>query len=78
MANEKILIVEDEAIIAIEIEAQLIKLGYCISGTVSTGEAAVTAVHETMPALVLMDIVLGERSMGYVQLTRSAEDLMSL
>jgi len=58
MAKQKILIVEDEAIVAMEIEARLGKLGYDIAGTVATGEAAVTAAHETKPALVLMDIML--------------------
>lgn len=58
MADEKILIVEDEAIVAMEIETRLRKLGYRIAGVVSTGEAAIAAVHETMPALVLMDIML--------------------
>ena len=71
MAYEKILIVEDEALAAMEIEARLIKLGYRISGIVSTGEAAVAAVHETMPALVLMDIVLA----GEIDGIRAADEV---
>jgi len=58
MAEEKILIVEDEAIVAMEIEGRLTKLGYGIAGSVSTGEAAIAAAQKTMPALVLMDIML--------------------
>ena len=71
MADEKILIVEDEAIVAMEIEARLRTLGYRIAGIISTGEAAIAAVHETMPSLVLMDIMLA----GAIDGVRAADEV---
>ena len=63
MINNKILIVEDEAIIALEIEDRLITMGFQICGIASTGENAVLLVEEKVPDLILMDIKLrGEMS----------------
>lgn len=55
----RILVVEDERIVARDIEATLQQLGYEVVGTVGTGEAAVDAVDELRPDLVMMDIHLG-------------------
>jgi CheY-like chemotaxis protein len=41
MEKDKILIVEDEAIIAMEIENQLQDLGYKVTSIVDTGEKAI-------------------------------------
>ena len=54
----KILVVEDELIIAKGIEKRLMALGYAVAGTVSSGEDALAKVIETAPDLVLMDIHL--------------------
>jgi len=51
-------IVEDESIVARDLEIRLRGLGYSISGTTSTGEAALESVEKTRPDLVLMDIML--------------------
>lgn len=53
-----ILIVEDESVIALDLKRTLASLGYEVSATVSTAEAALEAVTETPPDLVLMDIKL--------------------
>lgn len=53
-----ILIVEDESLVADDLEQRLIKLGYRSVGIVDTGEAAVTQALELRPDLVLMDIRL--------------------
>ncbi len=53
-----ILIVEDESIVAQDIQRRLTNLGYGISAVVSTGKEAIQEVAETNPDLVLMDIVL--------------------
>src|SRR5437762_1913616 len=58
MAAKRILIVEDEGIIAKDIERALHKLAYHVTGIVSTGEEALTHVLDTRPDLVLMDIML--------------------
>ncbi|MCU0546570.1 MAG: ATP-binding protein [Oscillatoriaceae cyanobacterium Prado104] len=54
----KILVVEDEVIVAEDIAGRLKKLGYAVAGTVSSGEEAIQKAAETQPDLVLMDIVL--------------------
>ncbi len=56
MDKAKILIVEDEAIIAMEIESQLQGLGYEVTSIVDTGEKAVKKAEEDKPDLILMDI----------------------
>jgi CheY-like chemotaxis protein len=50
--------VEDDGIVAMDIESRLKKLGYSISGTVIYGEKAIEKVEELKPDMVLMDIVL--------------------
>lgn len=54
----KVLIVEDERIVARSLEQELQALQYEVSGTVMTGEAAVEAAERTRPDVVLMDIRL--------------------
>jgi PAS domain S-box-containing protein/putative nucleotidyltransferase with HDIG domain len=58
MSKEKILVVEDERIVAEDIRLRLKGLGYTISGMAFSGEQAVKKAEETRPDLVLMDIVL--------------------
>ncbi len=58
MAKTKVLIVEDEAIIAKDIENVLTKAGYKVVGSFPTGEAAIQAVDELEPDIILMDIML--------------------
>jgi len=60
MPDEKILIVEDEAIVAIEIRDKLLEIGYSGVTIAYTGEEAIKIVKESIPDLVLMDINLGE------------------
>ena len=52
----KILIVEDEKIVALDIESILHRLGYCVVGTAGCGEEACRMASESAPDLVLMDI----------------------
>ncbi|MEA1963613.1 MAG: response regulator [Candidatus Aerophobetes bacterium] len=56
--NAHILVVEDEDIIARDIQNRLRGLGYAVCGPVSSGEEAIKKVEEAHPDLVLMDIVL--------------------
>ncbi len=60
MEKAKILIVEDEAIIAMEIENQLQSLGYVVTSIVNSGEKA----EEDKPDLILTDIALKVEWMG--------------
>ena len=56
MEKTKILIVEDEVIIAMEVESQLQGLGYEVTSIVNTGENAIKKAAEDKPDLILMDI----------------------
>ncbi|HML26239.1 response regulator [Methanomethylovorans sp.] len=58
MTNAKILVVEDENIVALEIKKRLQKLGYIVPGVASTGEDAISKAEGILPDLVLMDIML--------------------
>jgi two-component system cell cycle sensor histidine kinase/response regulator CckA len=58
MDKAKILIVEDEGIVAKDIQKCLQTLGYLVSAIVDTGEEAVKQATLLRPDLILMDIVL--------------------
>jgi two-component system cell cycle sensor histidine kinase/response regulator CckA len=58
MNTIRILVVEDEIIIAMEIKDRLNKLGYKVSSVVSSGEEAIKKITEKASDLVLMDIML--------------------
>ncbi|MEI7594397.1 MAG: response regulator [Bacteroidota bacterium] len=58
MAKAKILIVEDESIVAKDIQNSLKKLGYNVPTIVSSGDKAIKEVEESKPDLILMDIIL--------------------
>ena len=56
--DPRILIVDDEAIVAEEIRARLEDMGYCVSAVVGSGDEALRQVRGDRPDLVLMDIML--------------------
>lgn len=58
MSTVKILVVEDEAIIAEDIASRLEKMGYAVVDIVATGLDAIGAATANQPNLVLMDIML--------------------
>ncbi|PSN20325.1 hybrid sensor histidine kinase/response regulator [filamentous cyanobacterium CCP5] len=74
MAGERILIVEDERIVARDIEKRLAKLGYTVVGSVAFGEEAIAKVADLSPDLILMDIQLK----GQLDGIETAERLGSL
>lgn len=56
--SKKILIVEDELIIALMIEKMVTKLGHEVVAKVTSGEEALETVSKHSPDLILMDIRL--------------------
>ena len=64
MAKQRILIAEDEAIIALDLQSILRKRGYHVLGVVFSGEAAIQKIDEEPPDLVLMDIYLAGEMNG--------------
>jgi len=77
MADAKILVVEDENIVAKDIENSLKSLGYAVSAVVSSGEEAVKSAEDTHPDLVLMDIVL-KGEMDRVQAAEQIHDQFNI
>ena len=57
-AKMRVLIVEDEAIIALDLKYRLRRLGYEVVGCTDTGEDAIRYACAIQPDLVLMDIQL--------------------
>ena len=64
MKKEKIMIVEDEYIIAQDIKEKLGEMGYGVTCIASTGEEAIQRAEKDRPRLILMDIVLRDEMDG--------------
>jgi len=58
MSNDTILIVEDEKIIAIDLQRRLERFGYSVVGMAGESDAAITMALEFNPSIILMDIML--------------------
>jgi len=58
MSSVRILLVEDEVIVATAIKETLEQIGYCVPAIEVSGEEAVKMAGELLPDLVLMDIKL--------------------
>ena len=58
MEDVKILVVEDEGIIGLNIKKKLKNFGYTVPAIVATGEEAIKMAEITFPDLILMDIRL--------------------
>lgn len=66
LERPKILIVEDEQIIAADLERNLIQLGYDVVGVAARAKDAIRLTGDTRPDLVLMDIQLKGQADGIV------------
>ena len=61
--KHKILIIEDEALVARELKGRLIRMGYEVAG-IAYGREAVAMARETLPDLLLTDIHLKDGEDG--------------
>jgi AmiR/NasT family two-component response regulator len=57
-ATKRILIVEDEGIVAADLEDRLKRMGYAVAGKAASGRKAIEEAVKHRPDLVLMDIIL--------------------
>jgi len=62
--KQKLLIVEDEAIIAMDMQNLLLSSGYEVTAIVSSGEKALAVLEGTNPDFILMDIRLSGKLDG--------------
>lgn len=60
----KVLVIEDEAVTAMEIENVVMAMGHALIGTARTHSEAVALAAETAPDLILSDIQLADASSG--------------
>ena len=60
----KVMIIEDEAIIAMDIHSIVSEMGHTITGIARTRDAAVTLASKDRPDLILADIQLADNSSG--------------
>ena len=56
--GRRILIVEDEGIIAMDIEQRLIGMGYAVVGVAASGDRALALARQHRPDLILMDVMI--------------------
>jgi signal transduction histidine kinase len=56
MTATRVIVVEDERIVALHLKQQLVKLGYEVVGVAASGEQALRLVNDLRPDVVLMDI----------------------
>ncbi len=75
MDTTKILVVEDENIVALDIKNRLKKLGYVVAGRAKTGPDAISKALELRPDLMLMDIKLKGEMDGVEAATEIREQL---
>jgi len=66
MDLDSVLIVEDESVVALDIQLQLEELGYRVAGTAESGEQAIQLARQHAPAVALMDVRL-EGSMDGIE-----------
>jgi DNA-binding NarL/FixJ family response regulator len=61
-APERILVVEDDFLVAMQMESALVEAGFEVAGVAATGEDAIELANSERPHLVVMDIRLaGDR-----------------
>jgi len=70
MPSHKIMIVEDEEIVAADIKTSIEKIGYSVCAMASSGMKAIKKADSTRPDLILMDIVLKGTMDGIEAATR--------
>ena len=74
MSKIKILVVEDESIVAMDIKHRAEGLGYEVTDVTPSGEEALKLVRENPPDLILMDIVLKGKIDGIEAAQRIHDD----
>ncbi len=77
MENHTILLVEDELIIARDIQSSLEDAGYHVPRMVKSGEDALAIIPEIQPRLVIMDIMLAG-SLSGIETARQVQEMFDI
>jgi CheY-like chemotaxis protein len=70
VTRTRVLVVEDEAIVALHLKQELTKLGYDLAGVATTGEQALKLIEGVFPDVILMDIHIQGEMDGIETATR--------
>jgi len=73
----KILVVDDEAIITMQLEERLTAMGYRVVGMAASGEEALDKARRLKPDLVMMDIVMPGRMNG-IEATKTINEELDI
>lgn len=71
----RILIIEDETIIALDLKSMAVEMGHDVTGIARTEAEAIAMAHDAPPHLVLADIQLADNSSGIDAVNRMLADL---
>ena len=71
----KVLVVEDESIVGVDLKQTLIKLNYQVLDVVRTGEDAIKIAIEKKPDVILMDIMLSGKISGIEAVKKIKEEI---
>src|SRR5271165_5347588 len=75
MTPARVLLVEDERIVALHLRQQLARLGYAVAAVAASGEEALRQIEAQRPDVVLMDIHINGPIDGIETTSRIAPDL---
>jgi CheY-like chemotaxis protein len=70
----RVMIIEDEAIIAMDLEAIVADMGHAVTGIARTADAAVKLYNTERPHLIMSDIQLADGSSGIDAVNKIVED----
>lgn len=73
MISMKILVVEDDVIVALDIKNILISLGHCVTAMVTSYDEAINSIQKNKPELIFSDINLGKKSKDGVELMKTIQ-----
>ncbi|PJZ69493.1 hypothetical protein CH373_16230 [Leptospira perolatii] len=76
MVTTKIMIVEDEGLVAQDLKRRLSKMGYSTFHVVNTGESAVKQSRIFQPDLILMDIILAQGFMDGIDAAKQIREFL--
>jgi signal transduction histidine kinase/DNA-binding response OmpR family regulator len=74
----KILVVDDEATITMQLEERLTAMGYEVCGTASSGEEAVELARALRPDIILMDIMMSKDGMDGIQASEKIKEELDI
>ena len=77
MGTTQVFVVEDEGIIAADVQERLTNLGYTVASTAATAEEALARIPQFTPDVVLMDIVL-QGSMDGIEAAQQIREKYSI